>query len=198
MLGELTSAAQDNPYEYITRVLEANRVPMFEIITQYRAIFVDADDDESASDLLASSVTVVEHGKSTVKDDAAASSASPASVQGFLHFWVHKRVRALLQAIEEVLPRLKEGHVLATVLEQCMYCGFSLARVGVDFRGMLVPLFEKRVVDLFTKQIARGAEEFADSLTRYQWHLAPVRQVCWLLLLCFNSIAIIDASYSHL
>lgn len=32
-----------------------------------------------------------------------------------------------------------------------MYCGASLGRVGMDFRPLLVPLFESAVVELFKK-----------------------------------------------
>jgi hypothetical protein len=34
-----------------------------------------------------------------------------------------------------MLPRISEGSVLANILEEAMYCGLSLGRVGVDFRG---------------------------------------------------------------
>jgi len=40
---------------------------------------------------------------------------------------------------------------LASVLEHCMYCGMSLARVGLDFRGLLPPIFEAAIANVFNK-----------------------------------------------
>ena len=40
---------------------------------------------------------------------------------------------------------------LASVLEHCMYCGMSLARVGLDFRGLLPPIFEAAIANVFSK-----------------------------------------------
>ena len=54
-----------------------------------------------------------------------------------------------LETLAAVLPRIGEGGSLASVLEHCMYCGMSLGRVGLDFRGLLVPLFEAQVLRLY-------------------------------------------------
>ncbi len=43
------------------------------------------------------------------------------------------------------------GRSLASVLEHCMYCGMSLARVGLDFRGLLPPIFEAAIANVFNK-----------------------------------------------
>ena len=40
---------------------------------------------------------------------------------------------------------------LSSVLEHCMYCGMSLARVGLDFRGLLPPVFEACILAMFSK-----------------------------------------------
>ena len=45
---------------------------------------------------------------------------------------------------------------LASVLEHCMYCGMSLARVGLDFRGLLPPIFEAAIANVFNKVEARA------------------------------------------
>ena len=38
-----------------------------------------------------------------------------------------------------------------------MYCGMSLGRVGLDFRGLLVPVFEQEVLRLFSTSVKVGA-----------------------------------------
>jgi hypothetical protein len=37
------------------------------------------------------------------------------------------------------------------MLEHCMYAGATLARVGLDFRAALLPMFESRILALFTQ-----------------------------------------------
>ena len=58
-----------------------------------------------------------------------------------------------LETLAAVLPRIGEGGSLASVLEHCMYCGMSLGRVGLDFRGLLVPLFEAQVLRLYANSV---------------------------------------------
>ena len=48
---------------------------------------------------------------------------------------------------------IKEGGGLASVLEHCMYCGMSLGRVGLDFRGLLPPIFEACILGLFSSLV---------------------------------------------
>ena len=60
---------------------------------------------------------------------------------------------AYLEALRRALPRVGEGGALASVLEHCMYCGMSLGRVGLDFRGLLPPLFEAAVLGLFQSSV---------------------------------------------
>lgn len=58
-----------------------------------------------------------------------------------------------LDALREALPRVMEGGSLASVLEHCMYCGMSLGRVGLDFRGLLCPIFEACVRNTFAANV---------------------------------------------
>lgn len=58
-----------------------------------------------------------------------------------------------LEALRGALPRIGEGGSLASVLEHCMYCGMSLGRVGLDFRALLVPIFEAEVLRLFANSV---------------------------------------------
>ena len=63
------------------------------------------------------------------------------------------RVCAYLREVEAALPDISEGSALASVLDHCMYCGLSLGRVGLDFRGLLPDLFQASTCALVTKQV---------------------------------------------
>ncbi len=70
---------------------------------------------------------------------------------GLVYSWAEHRVCMYLNALRQHLPAIAEGGSLSSVLEHCMYCGMSLARVGLDFRGLLPPIFEACVLNMFAK-----------------------------------------------
>lgn len=135
----------DHAYEYLSRVIDANRVHLFEVITQYRAIFVD---------------------------DTSTTEDSEASDKGLLFYWVHCRVSELLDTIDRILALVKDGALLANVLEQAMYCGLSLSRVGSDLRPRLPAIFSKHILALFQEEMADAVREFDGSLSEFEWHIS--------------------------
>lgn len=52
-----------------------------------------------------------------------------------------------------------DGGALGAALEHCMYAGGALGRVGLDFRAALPPLFESRILALFTQVWCSGVCE---------------------------------------
>ncbi len=52
-----------------------------------------------------------------------------------------------------------DGGALGAALEHCMYAGGALGRVGLDFRAALPPLFESRILALFTQVWCSGVFE---------------------------------------
>ena len=77
---------------------------------------------------------------------------------GLVYSWADHRVDLYLASLQRHLPRITEGGSLASVLEHCMYCGASLARVGLDFRSLLPPIFEACILQLFSKVCRIGVE----------------------------------------
>lgn len=69
------------------------------------------------------------------------------------------------------LSRITDGASLNTLLNQCMYFGMSLGRIGVDFRGLLCQMFEKAVFDLVNRVVNSGTLNFIEGIKAYRWLL---------------------------
>eukprot|EP00038_Savillea_parva_P015134 m.13208 g.13208 ORF g.13208 m.13208 type:complete len:614 (-) comp3018_c0_seq1:27-1868(-) len=137
-----------DPYNYITKIVESNRVHLFDIITQYKAVFSSAIESKG--------------GSGTPGGKGAGGSNANSGGGSLLSGWVLQRVADFLRILEEHLPRLSDR--FNTVLVQCMYFALSLGRVGMDFRPLLVPLFERTISDLFASRVDMALADFVEQL----------------------------------
>ncbi|EFJ34632.1 hypothetical protein SELMODRAFT_438656 [Selaginella moellendorffii] len=92
---------------------------------------------------------------------------------GLLFSWATHRITCLLDTLRELLPKVTEGASLALILDLCMYCGVSLGRVGLDFRGLLPPIFESCVYDLFVRNLSIALQNFQHMLDSHRWVPLP-------------------------
>ncbi|KAK3083111.1 hypothetical protein FSP39_014360 [Pinctada imbricata] len=138
----LDAIPTDDYYVHITKTIEASRVHLFDIITQYRAIF--SDDDPLIS---------------TSKDDSVNESA-------LFHGWVTHKISQFLTTLETDL-QYEVGGRLDSILGQCMYFGLSFSRVGADFRGLLAPIFQRATVCGFQKALQEANHRFELDMRTY-------------------------------
>jgi hypothetical protein len=54
-----------------------------------------------------------------------------------------------------------------------MYCAMGLGFVGLDFRGLLPPIFENAVLNLFSKNTSTAVENFQVVLDSHRWVPMP-------------------------
>ncbi|KAJ8976137.1 hypothetical protein NQ317_018109 [Molorchus minor] len=108
---------------HLTKTIEITRVNLFNIITQYRAIF---NDDEHSP-------------LSTIKNQHINQNV-------IFYSWINDKISEFLITLEEDLKGVSS---VETILDQCMYFGLSLSKVGCDFRSLMIPIFTTRISQKF-------------------------------------------------
>ncbi|XP_006027915.1 conserved oligomeric Golgi complex subunit 8, partial [Alligator sinensis] len=137
----------DDPYVHVAKTVEACRVHLFDVVTQYRAIFSDEE-------------PLLPAGEPAVTESA------------IFHGWVLQKVAEFLRVLESDLQRGVGGR-LDSLLGQCMYFGLSFSRVGADFRGQLAPVFQRVAMGAFRRAVQEAADRFQEEMNSYTLISAP-------------------------
>ncbi|XP_066440178.1 conserved oligomeric Golgi complex subunit 8 [Eleutherodactylus coqui] len=140
-----SSIPQDDPYFHLTKTIESCRVHLFDVITQYRAIFSDED---------------------PLLLPPPPAGSLPVSEGAIFHGWVLQKVSEFLEVLESDLQR-GVGSRLDSLLGQCMYFGLSFSRVGADFRGQLAPIFQRVATENFERAAKEAVEKFQEEMNMY-------------------------------
>lgn len=139
----LLSIPTSDPQQHLLRTVEVTRVCLFNIITQYRAIFLE-DEPPSKSD----SITTINIESNKI-----------------FHPWLHEKIDEFLTTLEYDLARGVAS--LETCLGQCMYFGLSLSRVGADFRGLMASIFNRTITKKFTDAVFYCTKQFETDIEAY-------------------------------
>ncbi|XP_030384148.1 conserved oligomeric Golgi complex subunit 8 [Scaptodrosophila lebanonensis] len=132
--------------QHLTKTIETTRINLFNIITQYRALFPEEDDSSKA---------------------VALNPLQDVTCNGDRLFqsWLHNKIDDFLKTLELDLERGVSS--LETVLGQCMYFGLSFSRVGADFRGLMAPIFVRAIRNKFEKSIDQVNQNFQLELEKF-------------------------------
>lgn len=96
---------------------------------------------------------------------------------GLLSEWALHRVTFYLDALRTTLKNISDGASLLSLLESSMYCGMSLGRVGLDFRIILISIFEPCILDLFKAKLDEALAVFSTHLETHRWVTSPSKDV---------------------
>ncbi|KAH8403065.1 hypothetical protein KR222_003886 [Zaprionus bogoriensis] len=134
--------------QHLTKTIEITRINLFNIITQYRAIFPE---EETPSKVAAAALKPLQ-GVSCNGDR-------------LFQAWLHNKINGFLLTLESDLERGVSS--IETVLGQCMYFGLSFSRVGADFRALIAPIFVRVVRHKFEASIAQVNAHFEQELDKF-------------------------------
>lgn len=138
----LEEIPKDNAYQHMLKTVELSRVHLFDIATQYRAIFTDEDPLVLANQNIHTNESAI------------------------FHTWIVGKVTDFLFTLECDLPQVSPSS-LESVFNQCMYFGLSFGRIGADFRVLLVPIFSRVVLDRFDQSLLAAQTQFSDSMSKF-------------------------------
>lgn len=137
----LSAIPTEDGYKHIMKTIELSRVHLFDIITQFKAVFPEDD--------------------SPAKRDPDRPSES-----GIFHCWVNEKIWQFVHTLEADLAKGVGGH-MDSIINQCMYFGLSFSRIGADFRPILVPILYHSVLGSFKKTVEIGKSEFSSSMKKF-------------------------------
>ncbi|KAJ3657885.1 hypothetical protein Zmor_009661 [Zophobas morio] len=138
----LNAIPKDNATYHLNKTVEVTRVNLFNIITQYRAIF---NDDEHSP---------------------LASIKSQQVNQNVIFFtWIRDKISEFLQTLEDDLAQGVSS--IDSILAQCMYFGISFSKVGCDFRSLLVPIFTHKIAHDFETSVDEAVRKFETNMERF-------------------------------
>ncbi|CAM9711903.1 unnamed protein product, partial [Lampetra fluviatilis] len=153
----LSALPRDDPYAHVAKTVEACRVHLFDVVTQYRAVFADDDAPHEAS-----------------SSGGGVGERDPAREGALFHAWVARKVADFLATLRAAL-RAGVGPRLDALVGQCFYFGLSFGRVGADFRALLAPLFQEAAREALARALAEAGDAFRDDMDAYTLVATPLK-----------------------
>lgn len=175
MRNSMEYASAPTPQARLVHLSDSSRAMVFEIITQYRAVFGDEDEEEAETAFDGrrdpdTALASTPNGDSKPLPNFETRYGMQSST--ILYDWTSSCVADYLDRLEQGLRDIRDGAALNTVLQQAMYCGQSLGRVGADFRSALAPLFDEAVLRIYRSHLNAAQRQFETMIEDHRW--APV------------------------
>lgn len=137
----LAEIPTDDANLHLSKTIELSRINLFNIVTQYRAVFTDEEPMLPSKHLGLGEATI-------------------------FYCWINEKVSQFLSTLEQDLKR-GVGSSLSSLLEQCMYFGLSFSRIGADFRALVAPIFVKTIANNFETSIRKASKKFDADMEKF-------------------------------
>lgn len=126
---------------FLKKWIELWREGVYDVVTQFTSIFLERPPPTSHSSL-------------------------PPDLRPFLTTFANTLIHQLLAVISRTIPQITDSPALSSLLTQLSYCSSSFARIGLDFRALLPPIFEKAAEDNFRKGVEDANSALQASLEK--------------------------------
>ena len=125
---------------FLKRYVDVWREGVYDVVTQYTTIFLDKAPSTS--------------------------SAPPADLHILLRMFTTSQLQSLLSLLRETLPLIPDPAMLTSLLKQLTYCANSFARVGMDFKALLSPIFVEAVRGGVTQELDEATASWTNKLSK--------------------------------
>ncbi|KAG9011326.1 hypothetical protein FRB93_003128 [Tulasnella sp. JGI-2019a] len=71
------------------------------------------------------------------------------NLRPFLVSFTHMFIQKLLDTLSTTVPTISDSHALSSLLTKLSYCSAYFGGIGLDFRGLFPPIFERAALDNF-------------------------------------------------
>ena len=151
----LKAVPKDDPFEHLSKSLELTRVHLFDIVTQYRALF---SDDETNFASIQGKLQAKLAKRIPMLITMTFPGATATSHRSMFSTWLDSKIQQFLRMLQSDLDAGAKRQSLDSIMSQAMYFGQSLGRVGADFRPALVKIFSKTALEIALEHL-NGAEQ---------------------------------------
>lgn len=124
---------------FLKRYVDVWREGVYDVVTQYTTIFLERAPSMSSS--------------------------PPANLYMLLRMFTTHQLQALLSLLRETLPLIPDPSMLTSLLKQLTYCANSFARVGMDFKALLGPIFVDAVRKCVTEELDQATVVWCSRLS---------------------------------
>lgn len=123
---EGSDKAKESYARFLKRYIDVWREGVYDVITQFTTIFI-------------------ERAPSTLSEP-------PSRLSALLSAFSTHHLELLLSALRDTLPRVPDPSLLTSLLTQITYCANSFARVNMDFKALVSPIFVDAVRQALLKE----------------------------------------------